>query len=64
MSVMNTKNAPSRKPSMTGMRVCILLLPFIWSPISRAGNNRDQNEAAVMTPEANPRDPSRNCRCN
>ena len=39
-----------------------LLLPFICSANSNAGNKSDQNEAAVMTPAAKPRLASRNDR--
>lgn len=44
---------------ITGINDNILLSPFNLSPISRAGNSRDQNDAAIITPLANPRLASR-----
>ncbi len=59
-----TKNAPNINPIITGINERILFSPFIWSPISNAGINNDQNEAAVITPDANPSEPSKKVRLN
>ena len=59
ISVIYTKNAPSKNPNTTGINAKNLLSPFNFSPISKAGNNNDQKEAAIITPLANPRLASR-----
>uniref|UniRef100_A0A915DGM0 Uncharacterized protein n=1 Tax=Ditylenchus dipsaci TaxID=166011 RepID=A0A915DGM0_9BILA len=47
-----TNKAPKANPTATGIKA---KLPIVTSDISMAGASRDQKEAAVMTPPANPR---------
>ena len=62
ISVIYTKKQPSKKPTITGIKDKSLFSPFILSPISRAGNSKDQKLAAIITPDAKPRLASRNVR--
>ena len=60
ISEMYTKKAPNKNPTTTGINESSLFFsPLIRSPISSAGTSNDQNEAAVITPDAKPRLPSR-----
>jgi hypothetical protein len=52
LSEKNTKIAPNVKPIETGIKA---KAPNCASEISIAGANKDQKEAAVITPPAKPR---------
>lgn len=56
LSVPNTNIEPSRKPPATGMKAYSPLAPYVpeLSANSIAGANNDQNDAAIITPAANP----------
>lgn len=61
LSVPNTNIDPSRKPPATGRKANFPYVPEL-SANSIAGANRDQNDAAIITPAANPRAMSRDLR--
>lgn len=64
LSVTNTKIDPSKKPPATGMKAYSPFRPYVpeLSANSMAGANSDQNEAAIITPAANPSARSRDFR--
>lgn len=57
LSVPNTNIAPRRNPNATGKYAYLPSSPYIPEPsaISIAGARSDQNEAAIITPAANPK---------
>lgn len=64
LSVPNTNIDPKRNPPATGMKAYSPLAPYVpdCSANSIAGANNDQNDAAIITPAANPRAMSRDLR--
>lgn len=56
LSVAKTKIAPNKNPPATGTNAYSLFFPYIpdFSASSMAGPNNDQNDAAIITPAANP----------
>lgn len=65
LSVANTKIEPNRKPPATGMNAYSPFDPYIPDVVasSMAGANNDQNDAAIITPAANPSAISNDFRC-
>lgn len=65
LSVANTKIDPNRKPPATGINAYSPFFPYICDVTanSMAGANSDQNDAAIITPAANPSAISRDFRC-
>lgn len=57
LSAPNTKSAPNKKPKATGINAYSPFSPYILDSVacSMAGDSKDQNDAAVMTPAANPK---------
>ena len=57
LSVPNTNIDPNRNPPATGMKAYSPFAPYVpeLSANSIAGANNDQNDAAIITPAANPR---------
>lgn len=56
LSVTNTNIDPSKKPPATGIKAYSPFLPYVpeLSANSMAGASNDQNDAAIITPAANP----------
>lgn len=62
LSVPNTNTAPNKNPTATGTKAYWPFSPYKpeFLHISIAGSSKDQYEAAVITPAANPKDTSSN----
>lgn len=62
----NTNKAPNTKPTAAGINANCPSFPKVVScPASSiAGANRDQYDAAIITPLENPKLPSNNFLCN
>lgn len=56
LSVANTNIEPSKNPPATGINAYSPFEPYVpdFSANSMAGDSSDQNEAAIITPAANP----------
>lgn len=57
LSAPKTNRAPNKKPKATGTKAYSPLAPYNFdsTACSMAGDNRDQKDAAVITPAANPK---------